>query len=529
MKVGVFITITTLVVFGASGIQAQDSLTLEIEKEEYWWGGLSSDSHLMPYSYSTSLYRDLLGDNYGNQAQPLLISNHGRYIWSEKPIAYRFDEGTITVTSEYGEIETGTRESSLKKAFQYSKEQFFPPQGEYPAELLFTAPQYNTWIELQYDQNQEDILEYARNIIDQGYPPGVLMIDDNWQVDYGVWEFSKERFSDPKKMMDELHSMGFQVMMWVVPLVSPDSEVYRDLADRNLLLKNQDGEPAMIRWWNGVSAALDLSNPETRLWFKAELDYLMSEYGVDGFKFDGGDTHHYQGDLISHKPSLPNDHTRYFAEIGLDYPLNEYRASWKMAGYPLAQRLRDKYHTWEDLRKLVPGIIAQGLMGYAFTCPDMIGGGSVGSFSSDATLDQELIVRSAQVHALMPMMQFSVAPWRVLSDKNQQRVKRMAQLHAEMGDTILELAKESAETGEPIVRPLAYTYPNSGYATINDQFMLGTEIMVAPVIRKGQRKRMVTIPEGTWKAETGNVYQGPITVKVYVPLDRLPWFQKVTP
>ncbi|WP_440999913.1 glycoside hydrolase family 31 protein [Fodinibius sp. SL11] len=515
--------------FGCFEVQAQDTLSLKMEKNEYWWGGVSSDSHLMPYSSSTSLKRDLLGNNYGNQAQPLLLSSHGRYIWSSKPIAYHFDKGSIKVTSEYGEIKAGKQDNNLREAFQFSKEQFFPPQGEYPNALMFTAPQYNTWIELMYDQNQEDILEYARNIIDQGYPPGVIMIDDNWQKDYGVWKFSSERFSNPKKMMDELHKMGFKVMLWVVPLVSPDSRVYRDLAEKDMLLNNSHEEPAMIRWWNGVSAALDLSNPDTQSWFKGQLDYLVKEYGVDGFKFDGGDTHHYQGNLKSHKPSLPNDHTRYFAEIGLDYPLNEYRASWKMAGYPLAQRLRDKDHSWEDLQKLIPGIVAQGLMGYAFTCPDMIGGGQFTAFLDESTMDEELIVRSAQVHALMPMMQFSVAPWRILSQKNQRRVKQMAKLHSKMGDTILELAKESAQTGEPIVRPMAYTYPNSGYATIKDQFMLGPEIMVAPVVQKGQRKRTVKIPEGTWKAENGNIYDGPTTENIDVPIGRLPWFKKITP
>ena len=84
-----------------------------------------------------------------------------------------------------------------------------------PDELLFTHPQYNTWIELMYDQNEEDILEYARAIIDNGYPPGVLMIDDNWQENYGIWKFSPRRFKDPKGMMDELHAMGFKVMLWV--------------------------------------------------------------------------------------------------------------------------------------------------------------------------------------------------------------------------------------------------------------------------------------------------------------------------
>jgi alpha-glucosidase (family GH31 glycosyl hydrolase) len=200
-----------------------------------------------------------------------------------------------------------------------------------------------------------------------------------------------------------------------------------------------------------------------------------------------------------------------------------------MAGYPLAHRLRDKDHSWEDVRKLIPGIISQGLMGYPFTAPDMIEGGQFTAFLDESTMDEELIVRSAQIHALMPMMQFSVAPWRVLSEENQQRVKQMAKLHSKMGDTILGLAKQSAETGETIVRSLAYTYPGQGYATINDQFMLGTEIMVAPVVQKGQRKRVIAIPEGTWEAENGHIYHGPTEVEIEVPLGRLPWFQKVTP
>src|SRR5699024_4676715 len=71
------------------------------------------------------------------------------------------------------------------------------------------------------------------------------------------------------------------------------------------------------------------------------------------------------------------------------------------------------------------------------------------SFLDDATIDQELIVRSAQVHALMPMMQFSVAPWRVLSDQNQKIVNHMARLHSEMGEQIMELVRHSAKRESP--------------------------------------------------------------------------------
>lgn len=522
----------------SSSILGQDSLKIEIGEHEQWWGGLSVDGHQMPFNRETTLHRDLYGNNYGNQAQPLLISSKGRYIWSEDPIEYQIGEGMINVTTESGMIQSGRAGENLPEVFKSVSRRFFPAEGGIPAEIMFRAPQYNTWIELMYDQNQENILEYAQSIVDNGYPPGVIMIDDNWQQDYGAWDFNRERFPDPKKMIDQLHEMGFKVMLWVCPFVSPDSEQFRELSENGYLLVDEARQDstvmgrnfvtaALIQWWNGASAVLDLSNPGARDWFKNQLDYLVEEYNVDGFKLDAGDAEFYRGNYLSHKPSLPNDHTTYFLEMGLDYPLNEYRASWKMAGQPLAQRLRDKTHEWEDLQKLIPDIISQGLMGYAFTCPDMIGGGEYLSFRDSATIDEELIVRSAQVHALMPMMQFSVAPWRVLSEENQKITRDMAQLHAEMGDLIIELAEKSAETGEPIARPLEYNYPGRGYAEIKDQFMLGTEILVAPVVRKGDRKRSVVLPPGDWKAEDGTRYSGPATIKIDVPLERLPWFQKL--
>jgi alpha-glucosidase len=215
-----------------------------------------------------------------------------------------------------------------------------------------------------------------------------------------------------------------------------------------------------------------------------------------------------------------------FGRVGLDFPLNEYRASWKNAGKPLAQRLRDKSHTWEDLRTLVPRILAQGLMGYAFTCPDMIGGGQFTSFLPGAKIDEELIVRSTQVHALMPMMQFSVAPWRILSRENNDICRRMAGLHVQQSETILRIARESARTGEPIVRPLCWQWPDGGYESITDQFMLGDDILVAPVLQKGARTRRVVFPPGTWRGDDARVVTGPATTDVDAPLERLPWFRR---
>ncbi len=503
---------------------------------EYWWGGLSAIGHNTPYDSQTIESHDLWGDNQGNQAQPLLLSNKGRYVWSESPIKYSFDNGKILVTTRTGEIEFGSAGKNLRDAYNYAVANFFPPNGKIPEKQLFTKPQYNTWIELTYNQNEVDILKYAQAIIDEGYPPGVLMIDDNWQENYGKWAFSARRFKDPKGMIKKLHEMGFQVMVWVCPFVSADTEVFRYLAKEGMLLLDADStqevvwantinKAAIIRWWNGASACLDLSNPKTQQWFEERLKFLMDEYGVDGFKFDAGDADFYANGIVSFIPGTnPNDHTTYFAKIGLKFPLNEYRASWKMAGLPLVQRLRDKNHNWDDLQKLIPDLMSQSIMGYAYTCPDMIGGGEYQSFENSTTIDEELVVRSAQVHALMPMMQFSVAPWRVLSKENNQLCLDAALLHAKMGNLLLDLAEQASKTGEPIVKPMALAYPNNNYETIKDQFMLGDHILVAPVVKNGERKRKVVLPKGKWKAEDGKVYRGFSVIEIEVPLSRLPYF-----
>ena len=248
------------------------------------------------------------------------------------------------------------------------------------------------------------------------------------------------------------------------------------------------------------------------------------------FKLDAGDAQYYRSSNIKAKdPNVtPNDFSELWAKLGLAFKLNEYRACWKCAGQPLAQRLRDKDHNWAAVQQLIADALATGLMGYAYMCPDMIGGGQYTFFygNPDKPLDQELVVRYAQCSALMPMMQFSVAPWRVLSKENMEICRDMAKLHEKMGPEILEMVKESSKTGEPILRHMEYNFPGQGYAEIKDQFMMGENILVAPVQKKGQRKRKVVFPEGTWKGDDGSIVTGPAEKEIDVPLERLPWYRK---
>jgi alpha-glucosidase len=203
---------------------------------------------------------------------------------------------------------------------------------------------------------------------------------------------------------------------------------------------------------------------------------------------------------------------------------------WKMGGQPLVERLRDKDHSWEDMQKLIPNIMVAGMLGYPFACPDMIGGGEISSFWQIGKLDQDLFVRSAQTSALMPMMQFSAAPWRVLDQVHLEAVKKAVALRMKYTPKILELSERSAKTGEPVIRHMEYVFPHQGFEKITDQFMLGDSIMVAPLLEKNKLSRKVVLPKlikAKWMADDGKVYKGGTSTVIDVPLERLPVFNIV--
>lgn len=504
--------LTFFILIFLSGASSYAQTVIKIKSGESWYGGAVTEGQLMPFKDGYSF--NLNANTGGNQASPLLLSSKGRYVWSDAPFQFSLKDNQLVFSVP---VEIDSTGHNLKEAFINAGKKHFPSSGKLPDTLLFSQPQYNTWIELVYNQNQTDIIKYANAIISNGFPAGVLMIDDNWADYYGRFDFRKDRFENAAAMVDSLHKMGFKVMIWVSPFVSPDTEVFRELLSKKLLLM-KGTDPAIIPWWNGYSAVLDFSNPLAKTWFTGRLDHMVKTYHMDGFKFDAGDAEFY--------PADGNEHSRLWGEIGLHYPLNEYRAMWKMAGEPLVQRLRDKQHSWTDLQKLIPHLTLAGLLGYNFTCPDMIGGGEYGSFIGRDKLDEELVVRSAQCSALMPMMQFSVAPWRVLSKSNLAIVKSAVETRKKYTPYILQLVRESAKNGQPVVRSMEYEFPNQGFAAVKGQFMLGEKFLVAPVVTK-DGKQLVYFPKGKWRSDKGEIIKGPVTREQVVPLERLPVYELI--
>ncbi len=138
----------------------------------------------------------------------------------------------------------------------------------------------------------------------------------------------------------------------------------------------------------------------------------------------------------------------------------------------------------------------------------MIGGGQYTSFFGVEHFDEELIVRSAQVHALMPMMQFSVAPGASFRPRIRPSAPATRSCTASSAPYILSQARHAAETGEPIVRAMEYAFPHMGFLECRDQFMLGDRYLVAPMVSPGTR-REVLLPPGTWRDDRGEVFRVP--------------------
>ena len=127
----------------------------------------------------------------------------------------------------------------------------------------------------------------------------------------------------------------------------------------------------------------------------------------------------------------------------------------------------------------------------------------------------------------MGMMQMSISPWRVLKKENAALVVEAMHLHTSFGEQIYALAQHASATGEPIVRPMAYEYPDEGMESLTEQFMLGSNILVAPVVHKNAKEISVHLPKGKWIGWNGVCYDGGCMLKITVSLKDTPYFTKI--
>lgn len=511
-------------------------LSFRVPKDDLWFGAEVLAASQWPLS-AKPINRDPFLPT-GNQAAPLWLSSRGAALFKQdyQPLGFSFH------IPRKGNLRIHGREASgfdlclciskdIRRAHQGALRAMGVPR-QAPPPAYFRKPVFSTWIEFLTTVHQRGVMDYVDAMTRSGFPCGVLMIDDKWMRSYGDLEFDSEKFPDPARMVAELHARNVRVALWVTPFVDLQSSRYAAAREHGYLLREKGTtEPFFGTWWNGRSAMVDFSNPAARGWFLGGLRALVRDCGVDGFKLDAGDAEVISGGYDSHAPMNPWEYTDAFASLGAEFEINELRVSWLTQRLGLVQRLRDKAPTWSrvnGLGAIVAHGLCEGLIGYPYFCADMIGGGWDQGFKGGQPVDEELFIRWTQASALLPIMQFSYAPWR-LSEHAAAICRRYVKLHEDLSDYTYGLAREAARDASPIVRPLFFNYPEETAAYhVRDQFLLGDRFLAAPVVTRGARHRPVYLPAGRWRdCWCGEILTGPRLVRNYAAdLDTLPLFER---
>lgn len=486
-------------------------------------------------------------------------------------------DGRFTMRGDDLEFDITVEDNILESYRSYVREEGLPKKTP-PLELM-GAPIWTTWARYKDRIDQETVIQFARDIIANEYPYHVLEIDDRWQTHYGDLEFDPSRFSNPREMIQELHEMGFKVTVWVIPFFHPHSTLGQEGVRGGYFAKNEAGEPNLVKWWQGKGYLLDVTHPDALAWFTEKLNRFKDEMGLDGYKFDAGEGKYAPREAVFHEPLVSsNDYThRYVKWISENFSFCEVRSGWKNQASPIFFRLWDIWSTWgydNGLRSIIPSTLSMSLAGYPFVFPDMIGGNAYFTFprnrilnwilqrivvpvlerkvksQSDSPEDEvlgladvpafleksthfgyptpELMIRWAQANVFLEVMQFSLAPWDFGEECNQIS-RQAAELHLEFLPTLQKYAREAIKTGEPIIRPVFWLAPTDEEALIcDDQFLVGNEILVAPVVYPKRISRDIYFPPGVWRDHwSGELFSGPAVVENYpAPLNKLPFFIK---
>ncbi|KAK0151890.1 Myogenesis-regulating glycosidase [Merluccius polli] len=455
--------------------------------------------------------------------------------WSEKDRTIRFQaryedspyrppEGQPALPELSYRVCVGLDVTSIHK---YMVRRYFPKPIQAPASEVFQHPVWSTWAIHKTAVTQDKLLQYASDITKHGFTCSHLELDDRYTADYGD-------SPTPAACLTNLPQTASGCRCGPTPFVNYDSINFAVGVERGLFVRELSGElPALVKWWNGIGGILDFTNPEARDWYASHLQMLKSRYGVTSFKFDAGETSYLPRQFSTLVPLTdPSAFTRRYAEMALPFHERaELRVGYQSQNISCFFRIIDRDSVWGyelGLKSIIPTVLTIGILGYQFVLPDMIGGNAYPNRTTgngNGLPDRELYIRWLELSAFMPAMQFSIPPW-AYDDEVVEIARKFTEFHRNLvAPKVLELAGEVLNTGDPIIRPLWWIAKDDEAAyKIDSQFLIGDDLMVAPVLEPGKQERDIYLPAGKWRSYKGE-HKGPMYLTDYpVDLDEIAFF-----
>ncbi|HZH59241.1 MAG TPA: glycoside hydrolase family 31 protein [Metabacillus sp.] len=356
-----------------------------------------------------------------------------------------------------------------------------------------------------------------------------------------VFNWNTDKFPDPKGFINEYHEKGVKLCANIKPALLKDHPLFGELNEKEMFIKNGDGNTEMSQFWDEVGAYVDFTNEESVEWWKQKVTEQLLEYGIDSTWNDNNEFEIWSKDAQCNGFGEGIN----FEAVRALQPLLMMKASYEAqkefapeirpylisrSGSPGMQRYvqtwsGDNYTSWKSLKyniKMGLGLSLSGIYNI---------GHDIGGFSGPAP-EPELLVRWVQNGIFHP--RFTIHSW------NDDKSVNVPWMYEETTDTIRNLIKfrqriipylytalyKAHEKYEPILRPTFYEF-ESDVKTFeeNDDFMLGESMLVASVVEEGQREREVYLPEyvgGWYDFHTSEWYEGGQKVTIPAPLEYNP-------
>ena len=267
-------------------------------KSGFWYGGSELQHQRWPFKDLTLPWQPYvsndivpLNESVGNVLERYWLSSNGVgiYVHESSPTYFKHIRKTTEngqtrfaemcflskhSVNAYGfvsdinplEIEV-CKTANILETHKLMSVRFFDKPMGIPDERMFKSPIWSTWAKFKVDIDQEKVKQYADEIIDHGFSNSQIEIDDMFSTYYGEFDFTPKKFNDPKGMVDALKTKGFRVTVWVTPFANTDAPVFLEGAARSFWLTDVDGRtPALVKWWQGVGATLDVDNAAAVEW-----------------------------------------------------------------------------------------------------------------------------------------------------------------------------------------------------------------------------------------------------------------------
>lgn len=533
--------------------------------------GFSYNHSLQPVCanlcFSLGVYEQILGlgerfSEYNKRGQMIQMKNSDalgvRTQLAYKNIPFYLSSsgyGLFLNTTSQAEFHIGTRShESLNIHAPGSQLEYFLFTGS-PAEIVsaftrLTGPaalppdwSFGTWYSNSFKAStQQEVEADAQTLLEKNLPCQVIHLDCYWLRDNCWCDFvwNKATYPNHQQMIKRLKSQGYKLSIWINPYITIVSPLYKEGADQEYFVKNKQGTPYTADLWHGLlplCAMVDFTNPHAASWFAEKVRGLLHQ-GIDAIKTDFGEDIPPDSCFFNGKTGeeMRNLYARLYNETVAQVCKQEKGEDalvWARSGCAGMQRhpvcwSGDPHSSYSGMASVLKSGLSMGISGVPFWSHDI--GGFFG-LDENSPESRQLLVRWAQFGLLSSHSRFhgttTRQPW-AFGSQVEAILRDFMQLRQQLMPYILKTARECVQKGLPFLLPMVLACPQDEQAApLWDQYMIGSELLVAPVFGPHNTTRQVYLPAGTWQHHfTRAKYTGGQTIQITSPLEQLPLFTK---